>query len=126
MAQTFRSQVTAQSSQAGTADTRVTAGTTVLNSESAGNADGAYEVLVELNVTSAPSTATYAKLYVEESNDGTNYATPKVVGVFLGIGTSAGRYSVRLHNVSPKMRLTWEPIGYNMTATMYARPSYPA
>ena len=125
MGQTWLTSVAVQSSQAGTADTRVTAGTTNLDTTDTGNADEAYEAVIELNVTTAPSTATFAKLYMEESEDDTNFGAPKVIGAFLNIGTSAGRYTVRVYDLPPLARFTWEPVAFNMTATMNARPSVP-
>ncbi len=126
MGQSFRAQATAQSSQAGTADTLVTAGQTVLDLLASGNAEGAYTLHFELDVTVAPSTATFVECYIEESHDDTTYSAPRLIRSWRGITTSADRYAIAIDVSSPYVKVSWKPIGFGLTATVRVRPSYPA
>ena len=121
MSQTWGSQITAQSSQTGTADTRVTAGQTELDNDSGGNIAGAVDLSVELDVTTPPSTATHVKLYAEYWQNSTKWSEPKHVGTFRNVGTAAQEYHENVAVVAVKTKLSWEPIGYGLTATLSVR-----
>ena len=128
MGRKYLSQINAQSSQAGTADTQVTAGQTVIDNitASTGNALECDTLDFELNVTSPPSTATTVDLYVSVSQDGSNYSDYVYVGTFT-VSTSAAivdGVSVKIRG--PYMITAWTPIGYGLTAILNAMPVYHA
>lgn len=126
MGQTFRAVVIAQASAAAAADVFSAGAETALDLQASGNAEGAYEAALELNVTVAPSTATYAEAWVAESVDGTTYGEYKYLCTFSNIGTAAARYTKHVQLNSPLAKIKWKPIAYGATATLNARPSYPA
>lgn len=127
MGQSFRSQIAAQASAAAAADTFSAGSQTVVSMLTGANAEGAYNHHVELDVSSAPTTATYAELWISESNDGgTSYAAYKYVGTFEDIGTTPDKYSVDIEVFAPTCKFKWKPIDYGMTAALNVRPSYPA
>lgn len=124
MSQSFKTGFVAQSSQAGTADTRVTAGQTTIDIKSASaNAEGAHDLLFELDMTVAPSTATYVKCYMEYSQDNSKWSAPKYVGVFSDVGTAAEEYQLMVAALAPYQRVSWEPVGYGLTAVINCTPS---
>ena len=122
MSLAFGTEFTAQSSQAGTADTEVTAGTTEIDVGTGSNAAGAHLLKFELDVTSAPSTATRVDLYLNEGNTTGTYSAPRYVGSFVNIGTSADLYSLTIPVEFEFATTSWIPIGYNLTATLRCVP----
>lgn len=124
MSKLYRAAITAQSSQAGTAATRVTAGQTEVKASPAGNADGANELIVTLDVTVAPASDGYVDLYIEEGKATGVYSAPRRVGRFLNVlSAGADTYTLHLYDVPEFSVLSWTP-SVNMTATMYAVPAY--
>lgn len=126
MGQAFRTQYTAVSCAAVTANSYSTGTQTVMNLSSGQNTDGAYEVHLELNVVSAPSTATYAEVWIAESQDNSNFAEYKFACTMQGLLTSAARYSETIQVSAPYAKLIWKPVTYGCSGILTASPSYPA
>lgn len=97
---------------------------TTLDNTYDGNCKGADFFQLELDVTSAPATATTAQIWYRGSEDGTNYTGWKyshTVGD--NITTSAARYDAGLFSMSFQyVQLAVMAVTYGFTAALYVTP----
>ena len=133
--QKSRTRITAQSSSALTAGQypedgsySATSNCTTLDNTYDGGSEnclGADYVNLELDVTSAPSTAATADIYWRGSEDGgttwTDWRYSHTVGK--SIATSADRYSAGMFILKCQAtQLAVASVGYNFTSVLYATP----
>lgn len=122
----YGSAITAQASDAITADTMSGGSTTAIDKASSGNADGALWFDCYINVTSAPSTAASCEMWIEGSPDGTNYAASEYA-LTCAVPTAVDRYHLGcLYSTPLEFIATIKAIDYGFTATLELVPVYPA
>ena len=114
----------AQASTAIIADTDSTGTQTNYDASVGGNLDGCNEGIVEIDVTSPPTTATSCNIYAEPLQfDGVGYAAKKFIGS-AQIGTIADKYSIKVDIPSEKGKITIHAVGYAFTASASLRGVY--
>jgi len=129
MPQSFKTEVVLMASTALVADTLSSAGNIVVASEdlSVGtdkDAQGSHDMDIELDVTTAPTTATRVELYEARSSSKTagEFSDPKLINVFQGVKTTADQYRLTVPLLSPACRYYLKSIGYGLTATLNGVP----
>ena len=116
---------TAQASAAITADAFSGGTETEFDTSSSGNADGAEDLHCEIDVTTAPSTATTCEIWMAaRQHDTTGDTEYRRVGL-ASVGTGAAKYGVPIYGPLPEIgKLKLKAIGYSMTASLSARSIY--
>jgi len=116
----------AQASAAITADTDSTGTQTDYDASVGGNLDGCDEGIVEIDVTSPPTTAASCDIFAEPLQfDGVGYANRVRLGS-VAIETAANKYSIKVDIPSEKGKITIHAVGYNFTASANLRGVYAA
>ena len=125
--QRYTTAVTAQASAAISADSLSTGTKTQISLASGGNADGAYALEFEIDVTSAPTTAGYAEVWCEPlQHDGVGDSAPfRCARVPIQIATSADKYLCEFDGGIPeKANYIIKAIDYGFTASLSVRGKY--
>lgn len=117
-------EVTAQASNAITADAMSGGVKTDINIESGGNADGANWLDCYIDVTAAPGSEASCELYLEGSPDGANFAGVEYA-LTCKVPVAIGRYHLGPLMVLPRnMRLSIKAIAFGFTASLSVVPRY--
>lgn len=120
----FDEAFTCQASSAITADAFSAGTQTDYDSTASGNADGTFEVEIEIDVTAWTADAK-CEIYDEAlQHDAVGYSAPRLIGS-VAI-TAADKYIARIPNVSEKGKILLKAITTGFTASASMRGIYPA
>jgi len=120
-----RPTITAQDSASITADSYSGGAQTVVDQTTiSGNAEGALEVELYLDVTIPPSNNATAQVWLEASYDNITF-TVEDFCCSVGIGTSAGLYRVGYSELTKYGKYKIKAIDYGFTAELLAVPKLP-
>lgn len=115
--QKYRAAIAVMASNAAAADVMAAGAQTEVDNSHA-TTGGGNKARLEIDVTVAPSTATYIELYVEEGDATGVLSAPRLVAIFENVGTSADKYTAWVDDIAQFTEWTWKPIGYAVTAAL--------
>ena len=115
-----------QASAAITADALSGGSKTQFDTQTGGNCDGCEEAVVEIDVTSGPSSAARCQIYIEpQQQDGVGDAALQLAGSET-IPTGADKYSVAIRLPVERGNIVLKAIDYAFTAAAVMKGKYPA
>ena len=122
----YLSNFTCQDSAAISPDADSSGTKTLVNTASAGNADGCDEAFIEVDVTVAPTVAARCEVYHEPTEqDGAGFAKPIRIGL-VDIPTSTGKYVVDVQGLHKSGNIYLRAIDAGFTASANCLPYYRA